>query len=468
MLSIPGQRKDEGHEHSDLCPTYGGRYFKQCLERMGIPEESMPPRTARQIIHDELQLDGNQVLNLASFVTTWMEDEAQELLVDSLNKNFVDEDEYPQTKRIHDRVIAMMAEMFNCPADCKPVGTATVGSSEAIMLALLSHKWTWRQRRQDAGQDASRPNIVFGADVHTCWEKFARYFDVEARIIPMQPDRYIIDIEDVKERIDENTIAVGCVLGTTFTGQIDPIKEINDYLVQLKAENPEMYIPIHVDGASGGFLAAFAYPEEELDFRLEMVRSINTSNHKFGLVYPGMGTVLFKDESDLHPDLVFNINYLGGDMPNYSLNFSRPSAFVIMQYYNFLRLGRQGYKEIMDTVLANAKYLEKKLLDTGKFELLCDAKYLPVVVVRLKDDTKYDVYHISEALRERGWLVPAYSLPENAQDVAVLRMVVKENFGRDMADLLLGDLHAILAKFDKLDGFEQLGTAHGDSKHRIC
>jgi len=453
----------DGEEGTLRNTTYGSRYFTDEVPEHAIPDGSMPARAAYQLIHDELNLDGNPALNLASFVTTWMEPEAQQLATETLNRNFVDQDEYPQTEEIHHRVISMMGRLFNAPAGGEACGTATIGSSEAIMLGLLAHKWTWRKQR---GDDGTRPNVVFGADVHTCWEKFARYFDVEQRVIPLSPDRHIIGPEEVKEQIDENTIAVGAILGTTFTGQVDEIAEIDELLRQVKQEKG-WDIPIHVDGASGGFIAPFSYPELEWDFRLEQVRSINVSNHKFGLVYPGMGTVVFRDFDVVPEELVFKINYLGGEMANYSLNFSRASNAVLLQYYNFLRLGREGYERIVGNLMENAGHLEKELTGSGRFELLNDARYLPVVVVRpTGEDGGLDVFELSERLRERGWIVPAYTLPPNAESVAVLRMVVKENFSRDMAAMLGEDIEAALAKVGGKASPQ--AEAAGEKQRRIC
>ena len=454
-------RSGEGEEGTLRNTTYGSRYFTDEVPEHAIPDGSMPARAAYQLIHDELNLDGNPALNLASFVTTWMEPEAQQLATETLNRNFVDQDEYPQTEEIHHRVISMMGRLFNAPADGEACGTATIGSSEAIMLGLLAHKWTWRKRR---GDDSARPNVVFGADVHTCWEKFARYFDVEQRVIPLSPDRHIVGPEEVEEQIDENTIAVGAVLGTTFTGQVDEIAEIDELLRHVKQEKG-WDIPIHVDGASGGFIAPFSYPELKWDFRLEQVRSINVSNHKFGLVYPGMGTVVFRDFDVVPEELVFKINYLGGEMANYSLNFSRASN-AVLQYYNFLRLGREGYERIVGNLMENAGHLEKELTDSGRFELLNDARYLPVVVVRPTDKDGLDVFELSERLRERGWIVPAYTLPPNAESVAVLRMVVKENFSRDMAAMLGEDIESALAKMSGKASPQ--AQAAGEKQRRIC
>ena len=422
----------------------------------------MPARAAYQLIADELNLDGNPALNLASFVTTWMEPEAQQLATETLNRNFVDQDEYPQTEEIHNRVVSMVGRLLNAP-DSEPVGTATIGSSEAIMLGLLAHKWSWRQRH---GDESAKPNIVFGADVHTCWEKFARYFDVEQRVIPLTPDRHVIGPEQVEPLVDENTIAVGAILGTTFTGQIDEIEGIDELLREIKEEKG-WDVPIHVDAASGGFIAPFSYPELEWDFRLEQVRSINVSNHKFGLVYPGMGSVIFRDVSTVPEELVFKISYLGGEMANYSLNFSRAASPVLLQHYNFLRLGREGYERIVGNLMENAGHLEAALTDSGRFALLNDARYLPVVVVRpTEKDGGVDVFELSERLRERGWIVPAYALPPDAESVAVLRMVVKENFSRDMAEMLAADIETALAKMDGKPSPQ--AQAAGEKQRRIC
>lgn len=425
---------EQGHSS-----TYSERYFRQSVAKYEMPERSIPANAAYQLVHDELNMDGNQSLNLASFCTTWMEPEANKLIAENINKNFIDHDEYPQTEVIHQRVVNMIARLFRAPKDKKSVGTATIGSSEAIMLGLLAHKWSWINRRKKTGKKYDKPNIVFGADVHVCWEKFAKYFDVESRIIPMEVGRYTIGPKEIARRIDENTICVGVILGTTFTGQYDDIKGINDYLLKIKAEKG-WDIPIHVDGASGGFIAPFAYPDIEWDFRLEQVKSINVSGHKYGLVYPGIGWLVFRDESDVPDDIVFSVNYLGGEMPTYTLNFSRGSSMVIAQYYNFIRLGKEGYTRIAENVIENAQYLSKRLLETELFDTLNPTQLLPVVAVKLKKKEKFTLYNLSDKLRERGWIIPAYTLPPKAESITIMRMVVKENFSRDMADILYDDI----------------------------
>jgi glutamate decarboxylase len=426
-----------------LSPAYASRSFSHDIPKYRLPAEGITAEAAYQLVHDELNLDGNPALNLASFVTSWMEPQAGLLAAETLAKNLIDQDEYPQTEVVHRRVVSMIARLFHAPAHQQPTGTATIGSSEAIMLAMLAHKRSWQRRRNDAGLPSDRPNMVMGADVHTCWEKFARYFEVEARVAPMQEGRYTLGAEQVEPLLDERTIGVAGLLGTTFTGQMDDLGSIDALLCRVQEEQG-LRIPLHVDAASGGFIAPFARPEQEWDFRLPSVRSINVSNHKFGLVYPGMGTLVFRDASDLPEELVFHINYLGGDMPNYSLNFSRPSSSVILQYFAFLRLGRTGYEQIVRTMLANASELGSRLGAIDGLELVSDGSVFPIVTVRAGDPQQIDVTTLSHVLRERGWIVPAYTLPADAEHITVLRMVVKENFSRDMVDMLVHDLRGAL------------------------
>lgn len=438
-------KKDEKTVES----TYASRYMGEPIPKYVMPDKEMPANAAYQLIHDELNLDGNPPQNLASFVTTWMEPEADKLMAETKDKNFIDHDEYPQTEVIHERCVNMLANLFHAPSAAKSPGTATIGSSEAIMLGLLAHKWNWKNRMKKAKKDYSKPNIVFGSDVHVCWEKFARYFDVEARIIPIKKGVWTTTAKDVEPYIDENTICVGAIVGTTYTGQSDDVEALNNLLVKIKKEKG-WDIPIHVDGASGGMVAPFVYPDLLWDFRLEQVKSINISGHKFGLVYPGLGWLVFRDEQVIPDDIVFKVDYLGGEMPTYTLNFSRGGSTVIAQYYNFLRLGFEGYKRIMTNCVDTAKYLNKRLLSTGKFESVNPTQLLPIVALKLKRAQKWDLYELCDKMRERGWIIPAYAMPPDAEDVVVLRVVVKENFSRDMADLLYHDFLDAMDKLNKM------------------
>lgn len=454
-----------------LDPLYGSIWDTEEVPKDKIQEPMMRPDVVLNLIKDELSLQGNPLLNMATFVTTWMEPEAEELMRLGDRYNLIDEDEYPQLKVIEDRIIAMEANLFNAPADCQPTGAATIGSSEAIMLGLLAHKWTWRKKKLAEGKDISNPNIIFGADVHTCWEKYARYFDVDMRVVPLEPGNYTLTAGEVAPLIDENTIAVGAIVGTTFTGQVDDIQGINKLLVKHKKETGQD-IPIHVDAASGGFVMPFVSPKFKWDFRLEQVRSINVSNHKFGLVYGGMGSIIFKDKSDLPEELPFKINYLGGMMTNYSLNFSKSSGNLIAQYYNFLRFGKTGYRKIMQAVMTNAQMIEKRLVDNGYFKVLTDTKYLPVVVVELKDTSKYTVFDISYEMKKQGWIIPAYSLPDNASKTCVLRMVIKEDFSRDLADKLVDDINDVIKGLEsgeiKPREFKKLEYDSVAKPHHVC
>ena len=415
-------------EHGVQIPTYR------------LPETSMLPKTAAQVVRDELILDGNARLNLATFVTTWMEDEATELMSESFDKNMIDKDEYPQTAEIERRCVNILAHLWHSPAGGNATGCSTTGSSEACMLGGMALLWRWRKARRAAGQDASRPNLVMGANVQVCWDKFCRYWEVEPRQVPMEPGQLHLTAGKAAAACDENTIGVVAILGSTMDGSYEPVKEIGAALDRLQ-QDQGVDVPIHVDGASGGFVAPFLQPFLEWDFQVPRVASINASGHKYGLVYPGVGWVVWRDAAALPEELIFNVNYLGGEMPTFALNFSRPGSNVIAQYYNFLRLGFNGYRKVQQACQDVAVYLSSEIAKIGPFELLSEGKELPVFAFKLRDDVAtYSAFDLSERLRARGWLVPAYTFPANLQDTAVLRIVVKNGFSQDMASSLLGDL----------------------------
>jgi glutamate decarboxylase len=422
----------------ELATQFGNRFLLEPAPDQRLAEHGMPAVDAMRLIGEELVLDGIPMRNLATFVTTWMEPEANRVIAENLHRNFIDHAEYPQTAEIEQRCIRMLASLFHAPGET--TGARTQGSSEAIMLGALSLKWKWRARREKAGKDTTRPNLVFGGDVHVVWEKFCRYFDVEPRIIPLQRDKYTIGPEDVEPHIDENTIGVAAVLGTTFTGHADDIVGINDLLVGLKNDRG-VDIPLHVDAASGGFVWPFLYPESEWDFRLEQVRSINVSGHKFGLVYPGIGWLVFREKSDLPEDLVFYENYLGKTDATFTLNFSTGSAMVLAQYYNFVRFGHNGYRYIMQTMMANTSALAKQIADIGEFRLMGEGEQLPLVAFQLAEERPFDEFDIASQLAaERGWMVPAYTLPPNADHVKMMRALVKLTLGHTLATTLGHDI----------------------------
>lgn len=292
-----------------------------------------------------MSLDGTPTLNLASFVTTYMEEEAEKLMTECFAKNFIDYEEYPVSADIQNRCVSMIARLFNIPShdeNTNAMGTSTIGSSEAIMLAVLAMKKRWVNQRKAEGKPYDKPNIVMNSAVQVCWEKAARYFDVEEKYVYCTKDRYVIDPVEAINLCDENTIGICAILGTTYTGEYEDIKEINDLL-----EENDMDVPIHVDAASGGFVAPFVNPDLVWDFRLPKVVSINVSGHKYGLVYPGVGWVVWRDPEYLPKELIFNINYLGADQASFTLNFSRGASQIIGQYYQMIRLGKHGYRSIM-------------------------------------------------------------------------------------------------------------------------
>ena len=450
------EKVDETHgpDEIDLSPIYGR--IEHPIPRHRIPPYPMAPDTALRMIKDELILDGNARLNLATFVTTWMEPQAELLMSDCFSKNMIDKDEYPQTAELERRCVNILAHLWHAPsaqsdsAAGSATGCSTTGSSEACMLGGLALLWRWRAARTAAGPE--KPNLVMGSNVQVCWEKFCRYWQVEPRLVPMEPARLHLTGPEAVARCDENTIGVVAVLGSTMDGSYEPVGEIASELDELE-QRSGLNIPVHVDGASGGFVAPFLAPDLEWDFRLPRVASINTSGHKYGLVYPGVGWIVWRDSAALPQDLIFNVNYLGGEMPTFALNFSRPGAQVAGQYYNFLRLGFEGYREVQRACQDVAKYIAREIGGLGPFELLSDGTDLPVIAFRLADPAahKYSVFDVSERLRQRGWLVPAYTFPENLQDVAVLRIVVRNGFSRDLAGLLIHDLRAQVAALEGAD-----------------
>ena len=450
--------------HSSLTPAYTGRMSTSPIPALRLPDESLDPENAYRFIHDELMLDGSSRLNLATFVTTWMDPEAGQLMSETFDKNMIDKDEYPVTAAIEQRCVCMVADLFHAEdlRDDDPAsatGVSTVGSSEAVMLAGLAMKWRWRERAGSGkGQDWKNrtPNLVMGSNVQVVWEKFCRYFDVEARYLPMEKGRYVITPEQVVDAVDENTIGVVAILGTTFTGELEPVGGICAALDKLAASGG-CDVPVHVDAASGGFVVPFLHPDVVWDFRLPRVVSINVSGHKYGLTYPGIGFVVWRNAEHLPEDLVFRVNYLGGDMPTFTLNFSRPGNQVVGQYYNFLRLGRDGYLQVMRCLSENAQWLAHELAGmTGPdrkpvFEVISDGSAIPVVAFKLVDGVKYTVFDISALLRGFGWQVPAYTMPDDATDIAVLRIVVREGFSANLARALRDDLVKVLDKLDAID-----------------
>ncbi|MFA8451367.1 MAG: glutamate decarboxylase [Bacteroidales bacterium] len=415
-----------------------------------LPKHSMAPRSAYQIVHDECMLDGNARLNLATFVTTWMEPEAIQLMTETMDKNMIDKSEYPQTAEIEKRCVNIIANLWHAKNHHKAMGCSTVGSSEACMLGGLALKWRWRKERKKAGKDFDKPNLVISSGFQVVWEKFCKYWDIEMREVPMTERNYRMNPAKALEKCDENTIGIVPIMGITYTGQYDDVKLLNDLLSKFNKERG-FNIPIHVDAASGGFITPFLQPEIEWDFRLQWVHSISTSGHKYGLVYPGVGWVVWKKEDYLPKDLIFYVDYLGGEMPTMAINFSRPGNQVLGQYYQFLRLGFEGYYKVQNKSRAVAMYLSSQISKRKYFKLVTDGSDIPVFCWTLKGtQSNWTLYDLADRLRMDGWQVPAYAMPKNLEHMIVQRIVVKHDMSMDMANLLLKNIDQHLDYFEKL------------------
>ncbi|KAI1214303.1 glutamate decarboxylase [Annulohypoxylon truncatum] len=441
-------------EDSFTTSVYGSKFAAEDLPKHEMPESEMPKEIAYRMIKDELSLDGNPMLNLASFVTTYMEEEAEKLMAESFSKNFIDYEEYPQSADIQNRCVSMIGRLFNAPTDQEDgggaVGTSCVGSSEAIMLAVLAMKKRWKNKRVAAGKSTDKPNIIMSSAVQVCWEKATRYFEVDEKLVYCSPDRFVIDPKETVDLVDENTIGICVILGTTYTGEYEDVKGVNDLLVERGLD-----IPIHVDAASGGFVAPFVVPDLEWDFRCEKVVSINVSGHKYGLVYPGVGWVVWRDAKFLPQELVFNINYLGADQSSFTLNFSKGASQVIGQYYQLIRLGKKGYRSIMSNLTRTADYLSDALTALG-FVIMSkrSGEGLPLVAFRLPDteqERSYDEFALAHRLRARGWVVPAYTMAPHTNDLKMLRVVVREDFTKNRCDALITDIRYCQQLLEQLD-----------------
>ncbi|MCI2956966.1 glutamate decarboxylase [Agromyces atrinae] len=432
------------------------------FDKFRLPDGPSLPETAYQIVHDEMILDGNARLNLATFVSTWMDDEAKKIYAEAADKNMIDKDEYPATAAIEDRCWRMLADLWHVPDASDTIGTSTVGSSEACMLGGLALKRRWQEKRRAEGLSTEKPNLIMSAAVQVVWEKFCNYWDVEPRFVPVTPEHMVLDGHDLESYVDENTIGVVAILGQTFTGAYEPVDAIAKKLDEIQ-ETRGFDIRIHVDGASGAMVAPFCQPELVWDFQIDRVNSISTSGHKYGLVYPGVGWVVWRDTAVLPESMVFHVSYLGGDVPTLALNFSRPGAQVLLQYYQFLRLGREGYRAVQQNSIDVATYLSSEIEKLGPFELVSRGDTIPVFAWTLRSGYTdlWNLYDLADRLRMKGWLVPAYPMADDMSDVVLQRIVVKVGLSRDMASALLADITAQVAYLDSLT----TPLPHGDHSH---
>ena len=428
-------------------PIFGTVESNQSIPKYELAKKSIAPQVAYRLIKDDLLDEGNARQNLCTFCQTYMDDEAVKLMAETLEKNAIDKSEYPQTTDLENRCVNILADLWHAPKDESFMGTSTVGSSEACMLGGMAMKFRWRNRAKALGMDVTsrKPNLVISSGYQVCWEKFCVYWDIEMRLVPMDEEHMSINVDKVLDYVDDYTIGVVGILGITYTGKYDDIKALDKKLEEYN-KTAKLTVPMHIDAASGGMFAPFIEPELEWDFRLKNVVSISTSGHKYGLVYPGIGWVLWRDKEYLPQELVFDVSYLGGKIPTMAINFSRSASQIIGQYYNFLRYGFEGYRQIHQRTKDVSMFLASELEKTGLFQIYNNGENLPIVCYKLRDDVKVDwtLYDLADRLLMKGWQVPAYPLPADLQDTIIQRIVCRADLSHNLAELYLRDLKAAI------------------------
>lgn len=434
--------------------VYGSEEMMRPAPTMTIPEHPTTPEIAYRMVKDETYAETQPRLNLATFVATYMDEYATRLMNEAVSMNYIDQTEYPRVAVMASRCINILANLWNTPEKGESkTGALGIGSSEACMLGGVSAWLRWRKRRQAAGKPYDKPNLVMSAGMQVVWEKFCQLWQIELRQVPLTREQRTLSPKEAIKLCDENTICVVPIAGVTWTGLNDDIEALDKELDAFnKATGYD--IPIHVDAASGGFILPFISPDTKWDFRLKWVASISTSGHKFGLVYPGLGWVVWRDKSMLPDEMSFSVNYLGAEVTQVGLNFSRPAAQVLGQYYNFIRLGREGYHDVQRNSMEIARYCHQRIGDMECFENYSSEVVNPLFVWSLAEEyekrAKWTLYDLQALLQQSGWMVPAYSMPKNIEDMTVMRIVIRQGMSRDMADMLLKDIENGVAELEKL------------------
>lgn len=430
------------HLPDDASPLYGSLASGKDVVLKKLRKKPISAHIAYQLIKDQLIDEGNARQNLATFCQTYMEPEVTKLMSETMEKNAIDKSEYPEVARLETSCVNVLADLWNAPDAEEVMGTSTVGSSEACMLGGMAMKFRWRNLARERGLDlnAQKPNLVISSGYQVCWEKFCVYWDIEMREVPMDEEHLSINLDKVMDYVDEYTIGIVGILGITYTGKFDDIEAL-DQLVEKYNETHEHQLVIHVDGASGAMFVPFVDPDLAWDFRLKNVVSINTSGHKYGLVYPGVGWILWRNQEYLPKELIFDVSYLGGNMPTMAINFSRSASQVVGQFYNFYRLGYEGYREIHKHSQKAAMNISKAIEETGLFKLYNDGENLPIVCYTLKEnaDVSWNLYELADRLQMKGWQVPAYPLPADLDDIVIQRFVCRADLGQNLADSLIED-----------------------------
>ncbi|MBR5274138.1 MAG: glutamate decarboxylase [Bacteroidales bacterium] len=434
---------------------FGSKVMREPAPAERIPQHRTRAEIAYQMVKDETFPQTQPRLNLATFVTTYMDDYGTKLMNEAVGINYIDETEYPRVAVMCGRCINMVANMWNTPekGDWK-TGAVGIGSSEACMLGGVAAWLRWRERRKAEGKPYDKPNLIMSTAYQVVWEKFCQLWQIEMRTVPITHEHITLDIDAALNMCDENTICIVPIMGVTWTGMNDDVEALNKALDEYNAKTG-YDIPIHIDAASGGFIMPFLYPEKKWDFRLKWVYSISTSGHKYGLVYPGLGWVVWKDKKYLPKDMSFSVNYLGANISQVGLNFSRPAAQILAQYYNFIHLGVEGYTEIHSNSMDIAKYCHKAIGKMPCFknysETLVNPLFIWTMAPEYEKDAKWTLFDLQDKLMQSGWMVPAYTMPKNIEDMVVMRIVVRQGMSRDMADMLIEDIRNAVAELDKLE-----------------
>lgn len=436
-------------------PVYGSEEMRTSAPTERIPQHPTSPEIAYQMVKDETYPQTQPRLNLATFVTTYMDPYATKLMNEAIDMNYIDETEYPRVAVMTGRCINIMANLWHSPEKAAwKTGAPAIGSSEACMLGGVAAWLRWRKKRKEAGKPYDKPNFVISSGFQVVWEKFGQLWQIEMRTVPLTLDKNTLDPEAALGMCDENTICIVPIEGVTWTGLNDDVEALDKALDAFNAKTG-YDIPIHVDAASGGYILPFLDPDRKWDFRLKWVLSISTSGHKFGLVYPGLGWVVWKDKQYLPEEMAFSVNYLGANITQVGLNFSRPAAQILGQYYQFIRLGFEGYKEVQRNSMDIARYMHDEIGKMKPFANYSDRVVNPLFIWYMKTEyagkAKWTLYDLQYKLQESGWMVPAYSLPEKIDDYVVMRIVVRQGMSRDMADMLLADIRNAVAEFEKLE-----------------
>ena len=435
--------------------VFGSKQMRESAPSEFIPKHKTPAVIAYQTVKDETFPQTQPRLNLATFVTTYMDDYGTRLMNEAVGINYIDETEYPRVAVMCGRCINMVANMWNSPEKSQwKTGAVGIGSSEACMLGGVAAWLRWRERRKAQGKPCDKPNLVMSTAYQVVWEKFCQLWQIEMRTVPITHKNPTLDIEKAIEMSDENTICIVPIEGVTWTGMNDDVEALDKALDEFNARTG-YDIPIHVDAASGGFILPFLNPKKKWDFRLKWVYSISTSGHKYGLVYPGLGWIVWKDKKYLPKEMSFSVNYLGANISQVGLNFSRPAAQILAQYYNFIHLGEEGYREIHSNSMSIAEYCHEQIGQMPCFKNYSDKLDNPLFIWMLDPEydlkAKWTLFDLQDKLMQRGWMVPAYTMPKDIEDMVVMRIVVRQGMSRDMADMLVNDIKDAVAELESLE-----------------